>query len=235
MGKVKVKKQDPRIDMTAMSDVTVLLLTFFMLTSTFLQEEPVKVITPASVSEDVVPEQKLITVLVSQNEHDGHGQVYMEIVGASKKDDADSAFTTENVKKQVLQIMAQKHNIQFSAQNYADFAKLNAFGHPIKDLKAWLDLPVNERAVALKKSPGIPINMTTYGGDLTEFQEWIRACAEVFSQREDATEDIRSGKAIAIKADANTPYRMVEIVMNNLQSIKRNKFTLMTSLKTAKD
>ena len=235
MGKVKVKKQDPRIDMTAMSDVTVLLLTFFMLTSTFLQEEPVKVITPASVSEDVVPEQKLITVLVSQNEHDGHGQVYMEIVGAYKKDDADSAFTTENVKKQVLQIMAQKHNIQFSAQNYADFAKLNAFGHPIKDLKAWLDLPVNERAEALKKSPGIPINMTTYGGDLTEFQEWIRACAEVFSQREDATEDIRSGKAIAIKADANTPYRMVEIVMNNLQSIKRNKFTLMTSLKTAKD
>ena len=235
MGKVKVKKQDPRIDMTAMSVVTVLLLTFFMLTSTFLQEEPVKVITPASVSEDVVPEQKLITVLVSQNEHDGHGQVYMEIVGASKKDDADSAFTTENVKKQVLQIMAQKHNIQFSPQNYADFAKLNAFGHPIKDLKAWLDLPVNERAEALKKSPGIPINMTTYGGDLTEFQEWIRACAEVFSQREDATEDIRSGKAIAIKADANTPYRMVEIVMNNLQSIKRNKFTLMTSLKTAKD
>lgn len=235
MGKVKVKKQDPRIDMTAMSDVTVLLLTFFMLTSTFLQEEPVKVITPASVSDYAVPEQKLITVLVSQNEHDGHGQVYMEIVGASKKDDADSAFTTENVKKQVLQIMAQKHNIQFSAQNYADFAKLNAFGHPIKDLKAWLDLPVNERAEALKKSPGIPINMTTYGGDLTEFQEWIRACAEVFSQREDATEDIRSGKAIAIKADANTPYRMVEIVMNNLQSIKRNKFTLMTSLKTAKD
>ena len=54
MGKVKVKKQDPRIDMTAMSDVTVLLLTFFMLTSTFLQEEPVKVITPASVSEDVL-------------------------------------------------------------------------------------------------------------------------------------------------------------------------------------
>ena len=235
MGKVKVKKQDPRIDMTAMSDVTVLLLTFFMLTSTFLQEEPVKVITPASVSEDVVPEQKLITVLVSQNEHDGHGQVYMEIVGASKKDDADSAFTTENVKKQVLQIMAQKHNIQFSAQNYADFAKLNAFGHPIKDLKAWLDLPVNERAEALKKSPGIPINMTTYGGDLTEFQEWIRACAEVFSQREDATKDIRSAKAIAIKPDANTPYRRAEIVMNKLQSIKRNKFTLMTSLKTAKD
>ncbi len=40
MGKVKIKKQSTIIDMTAMSDVTVLLLTFFMLTSTFLQKEP---------------------------------------------------------------------------------------------------------------------------------------------------------------------------------------------------
>ena len=40
MGKVKIKKKETRIDMTAMSDVTVLLLTFFMLTSTFLQKEP---------------------------------------------------------------------------------------------------------------------------------------------------------------------------------------------------
>ena len=39
MGKVKIKKKETRIDMTAMSDVTVLLLTFFMLTSTFLQKE----------------------------------------------------------------------------------------------------------------------------------------------------------------------------------------------------
>ena len=52
MGKVKIKKKETRIDMTAMSDVTVLLLTFFMLTSTFLQKEPVQVITPPSVSEE---------------------------------------------------------------------------------------------------------------------------------------------------------------------------------------
>ena len=33
MGRVKIKKKSTFIDMTAMSDVTVLLLTFFMLTS----------------------------------------------------------------------------------------------------------------------------------------------------------------------------------------------------------
>ncbi len=39
MGKVKIKKKSTLIDMTAMSDVTVLLLTFFMLTSTFLDRD----------------------------------------------------------------------------------------------------------------------------------------------------------------------------------------------------
>lgn len=41
MPKLIVKRKSTFIDMTAMSDVTVLLLTFFMLTSTFIQKEPV--------------------------------------------------------------------------------------------------------------------------------------------------------------------------------------------------
>ena len=49
MGRAKIKKKSTFIDMTAMSDVTVLLLTFFMLTSTFVKKEPVQVTTPASV------------------------------------------------------------------------------------------------------------------------------------------------------------------------------------------
>ena len=51
MGKLKIKKSDVWIDMTPMSDVMVLLLTFFMLTSTFVKNEPVKVNQPMSVSE----------------------------------------------------------------------------------------------------------------------------------------------------------------------------------------
>ena len=56
MPRVKIKRKSTRIDMTAMSDVTVLLLTFFMLTSTFVQKEPVRVNTPGSVSEIKIPE-----------------------------------------------------------------------------------------------------------------------------------------------------------------------------------
>ena len=43
MGRAQIKKKSTFIDMTAMSDVTVLLLTFFMLTSTFVKKEPVQV------------------------------------------------------------------------------------------------------------------------------------------------------------------------------------------------
>ena len=54
MGRAKIKKKSTFIDMTAMSDVTVLLLTFFMLTSTFVKKEPVQVTTPASDRKSVV-------------------------------------------------------------------------------------------------------------------------------------------------------------------------------------
>ena len=74
MGKVKVAKKSTFIDMTAMSDVTVLLLTFFMLTSTFVQKEPVKVTTPGSVSEIKIPDKDVLQILV-----DGKGKVFMSL------------------------------------------------------------------------------------------------------------------------------------------------------------
>ena len=64
MPKVKVKKKSTLIDMTAMSDVTVLLLTFFMLTSTFVQQEPQQVVTPSSVSEFEIPDRDVLEVLI---------------------------------------------------------------------------------------------------------------------------------------------------------------------------
>ena len=64
MGRARIKKKSTFIDMTAMSDVTVLLLTFFMLTSTFVKKEPVQVTTPASVSEIKIPETNVLQILV---------------------------------------------------------------------------------------------------------------------------------------------------------------------------
>ena len=91
MGKVKIKRKSTFIDMTAMSDVTVLLLTFFMLTSTFLQKEPITVLTPSSVSEIKVPTMNVVTILVSPE-----GQVFMSLAG-----DKDSLYSSEKMRAEL--------------------------------------------------------------------------------------------------------------------------------------
>ena len=96
MGKVKIKRKSTLIDMTAMSDVTVLLLTFFMLTSTFLQKEPVTVITPSSVSEIKVPTSNVAQVLVSPR-----GNVFMSVLGDADPDNAEE-WGSEALRKEIL-------------------------------------------------------------------------------------------------------------------------------------
>ena len=74
MSRAKIQKKATFIDMTAMSDVTVLLLTFFMLTASFVKKEPVQVVTPSSVSEIKIPETNLLSILV-----DTKGKIFMSL------------------------------------------------------------------------------------------------------------------------------------------------------------
>ena len=232
MGKVKIKKKETRIDMTAMSDVTVLLLTFFMLTSTFLQKEPVTVITPPSVSEDKVPDANLLSVLVSPE-----GKVYLEVLGSK-----DSTMKSETVRADLLKNMVAEYkkthpsaNLAFTNKEIETFSKLNAFGVPITKMKEWLNLEPDQRDKFLEseQNPGVPINMNEDPNNPNEFQMWIRAAYN--SVNPELQEAMVKGRGIAIKADQTTPYSVVNVVMDNLQTMKMNKFTLMTALKTAED
>ncbi len=104
MGKtVKVKKQSTFIDMTAMSDVTVLLLTFFMLTATFMPKEPVQVMAPSSVSETKVPQGNVLTILI-----DTEGKVFLNI-------------DNNETKRQVLELVGQDYGITFDATQIKTF------------------------------------------------------------------------------------------------------------------
>ena len=230
MGKVKIKKKETRIDMTAMSDVTVLLLTFFMLTSTFLQKEPVTVITPPSVSEEKVPDANLLSVLVSPE-----GKVFLEVLGSK-----DSTMKSETVRADLLKNMVAEYkkthpsaNLAFTNKEIETFSKLNAFGVPITKMKEWLNLEPDQRDKALENGPGVPINMNEDPNNPNEFQMWVRAAYN--SVNPELQESMVKGRGIAIKADQTTPYSVVNVVMDNLQTMKMNKFTLMTALKTSED
>ena len=232
MGKVKIKKKETRIDMTAMSDVTVLLLTFFMLTSTFLQKEPVTVITPPSVSEEKVPDSNLLSILVSPE-----GKVFLEVLGSK-----DSTMKSETVRADLLKNMVAEYkkthpsaNLAFTNKEMETFSKLNAFGVPITKMKEWLNLEPDQRDKFLEseQNPGVPINMNEDPNNPNEFQMWIRAAYN--SVNPELQESMVKGRGIAIKADQTTPYSVVNVVMDNLQTMKMNKFTLMTALKTEED
>ena len=152
MGKVKVKKQDVWIDMTPMSDVMVLLLTFFMLTSTFVKDEPVKVLTPGSVSEIKVPENNILSVLVDEK-----GKIFLEM-----DKPADMQTTLES--------MAAAYSIKLEPKQIELFRKAPAFGVPMNDLQTFLSLKSSELN-AFQKDKGVPTD--SIDGDKSEFQMWI--------------------------------------------------------------
>jgi biopolymer transport protein ExbD len=67
MPKFKPHRQGYRIDMTPLVDVAFLLLTFFMLTTTFKPTEEVTIVLPSSHSEYKLPEQDVMTINISKD------------------------------------------------------------------------------------------------------------------------------------------------------------------------
>ena len=67
MPKHKKKRIGTRIDMTPMVDVAMLLLTFFMMTTSFKPPEDVEVIIPASHSDFKLPESHIMMLYVSKD------------------------------------------------------------------------------------------------------------------------------------------------------------------------
>ncbi len=238
MGRVKIAKKSTFIDMTAMSDVTVLLLTFFMLTSTFLQKEPTTVITPASVSEEKVQETNFVQVLVSPE-----GKVWLTM-----NNDTSAAYGNEAMRKALLDKAASIYNethpnnkVSFNAAQKETFAKLGSFGVPMAQMGAFLDL-ANEPEGLTKMDnwlsgedgnpahvTGIPIAWNQDDSRPTEFQIWMKAMRQ--TENSALADKIKDGTGVAIKADQNTAFDVVHMVMDNLQTIKMNKFTLLTALK----
>ncbi|MBD5255048.1 MAG: hypothetical protein HDS53_03080 [Barnesiella sp.] len=253
-----------------MSDVTVLLLTFFMLTSTFLQKEPVQVETPSSVQEQKVSDSNVVNVLVSP-----HGEVFLSVAGEADPDasvayakelnpDMSAAelrkekgkWASDSVRKDAIMQFQQDYNetaknkVQLTVDEVAQLAKLGTIAVPFADVKKFLALSQveqdkiftefnklsDEEKEAYNKNPnnvrvGIPID--TDKGHTNEFQMWMRAIKKVAQGNyPKLNEALVKGEGIAVKADKNTAFDKMHTVLDNLQTLKMTRFTLMTALKS---
>ena len=193
--------------MTPMSDVMVLLLTFFMLTSTFVKNEPVKVVTPGSVSEIKVPEKDVLNILVDKS-----GKVFMSMDNQAQMVD-------------VLSGMTGQLGVNLGNPLIKKFQKDPMWGVPMDKLEAYLKLDESKMAEEIKNQ-GIPTDSIVTDGKKgkSEFQLWVEQARAVNA-------DIK----IAIKADETTPYSIIKKVMSELQDMSENRYYLITSYKKQED
>ncbi len=202
MGKIKIEKKDIWIDMTPMSDVMTLLLCFFMLTSTFLTPEPIKVNTPSSVSEVQVPTNDVLTILVSPD-----GNIFL-------------GSENQNTMNDMLAEVTDKFGVNLSAAQIKNFKDDPMIGAPLNLMADYLSLPQEKRTEEIQK---LSVPLDSIEGGMSEFQEWVKAARN-------SNPDIR----IAIKCDGNLSYKVVKLMMSELQDMNENRYQLITNLDTKK-
>jgi biopolymer transport protein ExbD len=201
MAKVKMQKKATSIDMTAMCDVAFLLLTFFILTATAKIPEPMPVDTPASTVSDKLPEKDLATITIG-----GKNKVFFDVKG-------------KFVRKRTLELMAETYKVSFTEDEKDKFALMEPIGVPIESLNQLMTLSSTERA----KSPlqiGVPKDSLN-----NQLGQWIVSAGK--ANIELNQEELK----IAIKGDGKEQYPAVQRVMDVLQELKINNFSLVTGLK----
>lgn len=211
MPKIKVKRKGTWIDMTAMTDVAFLLLTFFMLTAKFRSSEPVVVDLPASRSELKLPESNIILLSVDKD-----GKVFFNV-------------DNQKVRQSLLERMSGLYGISFTEKQKSEFVLLESFGVPMANLPALLDMTNDERNASNQQ--GIPVDTT--GGKKNELSDWVHQARLADNDLRQRNEIESEGVRIAIRGDGYVPYPYIQKVIATLQERKINTFNLITTLKGA--
>ncbi|MEG2510626.1 MAG: biopolymer transporter ExbD, partial [Chryseobacterium sp.] len=106
MARIKPKRHGVVTDMTAMCDVTFLLLTFFIMTTQFKKPDVEQIKPPSSISEKLLPDASLMTINATPD-----GKFYFQPVENA----------TERL--QLLKKMGEKYNVTFDDKQKASFQK----------------------------------------------------------------------------------------------------------------
>ena len=103
--------------MTAMCDVSFLLLTFFILTATARQPDPLDITIPSSTYKIQVPDTDIAKLSI------GQGKVFYEVVG-------------QDVKMATLDKMGEQYKISFTPEERKRFSVISSFGVPIQKFES---------------------------------------------------------------------------------------------------
>jgi biopolymer transport protein ExbD len=189
--------------MTPMVDLAFLLVTFFMLTTKFRPEEPVKVVIPFSVTTTKIPDNATTLSI------DSAGRVFFDMDG-------------KDVRPKVLQSVMQKYNLDktLTMTDLTRFAVMGTFGVPVTQLKAYIEADDATRKAMSNASAGVPMDTLKNN----QLRDWVFAALS-FSQQDYL--DMR----FDIKADGRAKYKVVKQVIDICQKLNIQHFNLITSLK----
>ena len=153
MARNKKERGDLFIDMTAMSDMAWLLLTFFILTTQFRKPEIVPVNTPSSVAETKLQDGNIVQITVNDE-----GRYYFGIID-------------DHYKEPILEKMGEKYGITFTDEEKRTFLELSEVTVPIGSLKSYLGASDEQRKATI---PGIPLDSANL-----QLIDWVEFSYEV--------------------------------------------------------
>ena len=205
-----MKKQNIRMDMTAMCDVAFLLLTFFILTAKFKPQEPVQVEIPQSGSVTDIPPKDILLISVDKD-----GRYFMGV------DDKET-------RRAMLDEVARRNNIALTGDMQKRFMNMDQFGVPLNQLGQMLSLsPADMERFA---QPGLRVNPDA---------KVLSGGVGVDTAKNDLGELIVIARSInpllriAVKADKDADYDKVDAVIETLRKTNSNRFNLITAAKNA--
>ena len=194
MARIKPKRDGVVTHMTDMCDVAFLLLTFFILTTEFKQPDVEDIVTPSSISKSKLTEgDNTMTISVTKD-----GRYYF------------SPTNNPSQRVELLEKMGEKYNITFTEQEKTAFQNTQFVGVPVAQLKAFLQLPEDQR----KKYKGsIPMDSAN-----TQLVEWVQNNAKINREAK-----------LAVKGDGGASYDKFKVLFEGLRDIEFYKFVLVTT------